>query len=133
MGFILINIATAFTPSMTGGRIAFPGIPLAMVSIVLLFQQIKNAGIQKQILILFALFAVFNFYYIEKVYSENAAIQEQRLNIVKKNVKITKGTLVLPRLKDRNAAGYELDDQEYVTRGFKDYYGINENVTIQLK
>jgi hypothetical protein len=133
LGFILINIATTFTPSMTGGRVAFPAIPLAMVSILLLFHSIRNIGIQRQIAIIIAFCAIFNFYYLEKEYSANAKIQEQRLEIVKQHGKMSKGTLVLPRLKNRSAAGYELDDQEYVMRGFKDYYGINENVIILLK
>lgn len=133
LGFILINIATTFTPSMTGGRIAFPGIPLAMAGIVLLFQSIRSEGLKKQLMIILVFCAGLNYYYLYSEYHYNAHIQEERINIVHKYGKMKQGELVLPKLRNRSAAAYELNDQEYVTRGFKNYYRIDENITIHLK
>jgi hypothetical protein len=134
LGFILINIATTFTPSLTGGRVAFPGIPLAMASIVLLFQSIRHTGVKKQLAITLIFCAALNYYYLYSEYQHNAAIQEERIKIVSQSRKIMKkGVLVLPELQNRSAAAYELNDQEYVMRGFKNYYRLHENVTILLK
>jgi hypothetical protein len=135
LGFILINIATTFTPSMTGGRVAFPGIPLAMASIVLLLQAIQSVGIKKQVMILLVFCAVLNYHYLYFEYQRNANIHEQRINIVEQHSKskIKQEELVLPKLRNRSAAGYELNDQEYVMRGFKNYYRIYKDVTILLK
>lgn len=133
LGFILINIATTFTPSLTGGRVAFPGIPLAMASIVLLFQSLRSAGLKKQLMIILVFCASLNYYYLYSEYHYNANIQEDRIKIVNQYGNIKQGKLVLPKLRNRSAAAYELNDQEYVMRGFKNYYRINENVTILLK
>ncbi|MCH5585507.1 DUF6056 family protein [Shimazuella sp. AN120528] len=133
LGFILINIATVFTPSLTGGRVAFPAIPLAMGSIILLFQAIHSSGIKKQLMIFLIFFAALNYQYLYNEYRLNANIQEKRIHIIKQHQNMKAGELVLPKLKNRSAAGYELNDQEYVMRGFKNYYRINENVTILLK
>lgn len=133
LGFLLINIATIFTPSMTGGRIAFPAIPLAMASIILLFGALKKPIIQIQLVLFLVSSALFNYYYLYTQYHMNAAIHKKRQIIVGEHAKMKQDVLVLPRLINRGAAGYELDDQEYVIRGFKDYYHINQNVIIHLK
>jgi hypothetical protein len=132
-GFLFINIATIFTPSLTGGRVAFPAIPLAMASIILLFDAIKKQGMKVQLVLFLLSSALFNYYYLYTQYHMNAVIHKKRQTIMGEHAKIKRDTLILPRLINRGAAGYELDDQEYVIRGFKDYYHINQKVIIRLK
>jgi hypothetical protein len=86
-------------------------------------------------MILLVFCAVLNYHYLYFEYQRNANIHEQRINIVEQHSKskIKQEELVLPKLRNRSAAGYELNDQEYVMRGFKNYYRIYKDVTILLK
>lgn len=132
LGYLLVNLVMLFTPSFTGGRVAFPAVPLA-ISLILLLTRHWNKKWQWMLCVPLGVLAIWNYLTILNGYMENAKIHEERLRLVQEYKHHPTDRIELPPLKYRLYAATELDEKISILNAFKNHYKIPDQVEVVIK
>ncbi|WP_044639985.1 DUF6056 family protein [Risungbinella massiliensis] len=132
IGFLAADLMMTLTAGATGGRVAFPAIPLAIALLLYLFKHLRPNIIRTGWMILFIGYAVFQYGRLVGNYELNAHIHRERQQILEVHRGMQQGVIQVPALPNAYFAAYELDEHYWLIRAVRDHYQLGPGVHIQL-
>lgn len=132
IGFLAADFMMTLTAGATGGRVAFPAIPLAIALLLYIAKYLRPNLIRTGWMILIIGYGIFQYGRLVGNYELNARIHQERQQILEAHRGMQQGVIRVPALPNSYFAAYELDEHYWLIRAVHDYYQLGPGVHIQL-